>query len=428
MASYILVDSIFVGRLGTEALAALAVANPLMAIYRAVTMGIGVGVASLISRRLGAGDEEGANRAAAGGITLFFMVGTVVTVICLLNLEALLRLFGAGGLVLPLAKDYMFIETCFMLLDFFIIILAELVRVEGNPVLSSASMIIAGLMNCVWDPILGFGLGPFPKMGMMGFALATSVGRGIGVLILMVYLLSGKSLYRFKPGYFLPNIKIAGEIYRVGVSMTARQASGSISAILATRTAAYFGHIPLAIVGILWRASSFAFTPCWGLGQGMLPIVGFNFGAHKKERVGEAVVKAGLSGLLWGVLWWLVVMLFPAQIMSLFDTDPAFLTTAIPAFRIYALVLFTVGPQMILSYFFQGIGKGLASLVVSSSRQLIFLIPCLLIMPRMFGINGLWAAYSTADALSMVLTLIWVFVEFRRQEIPFRFKSNHVID
>lgn len=259
---------------------------------------------------------------------------------------------------------------------------------------------------------------------MAGFALATSVGRAIGASILLVYLFSGRSAYRFKPSYFLPNLKIAAEIYRVGISMTSRMIGGSISQIIAVRTAASFGVITLAVVGVLHRASGFAFTPCMGLGQGMLPLVGYNFGAGKKDRVGEVVIKSGLSGFLWGALCWVAAMLFSTQVMSLFNTDPTFLAAATLAFRIYALGFFTVGLQTILGFFFQGIGRALASLMVASSRQVLFLIPCLLIMPRLFGLSGLWTAYPVADALSLLLTLIWMGIEFRKQGIPLRLRSN----
>jgi Na+-driven multidrug efflux pump len=200
-------------------------------------------------------------------------------------------------------------------------------------------------------------------------------------------------------------------------------AAGSISQTIASITAAGFGEMPLAVVGVLFRASGFAFTPCMGLGQGMLPLVGYNYGAHNKERVGEVVVKSGITGFLWGVLCWVGAIFASVQIMSLFSHDPNFLSAAAPAFRIFALGFFTVGLQNILSYFFQGIGKGFAALIVTSSRQLLFLIPCLLIMPRLFGVNGLWAAYPVADALSLLLTLIWTGYEFKELGLPLNFKS-----
>ncbi len=424
-ASYNMVDTVFIGRLGTAPLAAMTVANPLMTIFRSIAYGIGIGGSSLIARRLGAGDKEGANRAAGGCITLFAVVSAIVTMLCLLNLKFLLRLFGADDTVLPPAISYMTVEAAFMPLDFLLLVLVELIRVEGNPTLASAGMITAGVMNCIWDPLLGYGIGPFPKLGMAGFAYATSVGRGIAVSILVFYLLSGRSAYRFKLNYFRPNLKLASDIYRVGASMTVRMAASSISQIIAARTAASFGDIPLAVVGVCMKASTFGHTPNMGIGQGMLPLVGYNFGANKKERVREVVWKATLASLISGFIFWIIAILFPAQVMSLFSTDPNFLAAAGPAFRIYTVVIFTAGVQTVLSFFFQGIGKGFASLVVTSSRHLIFLIPSLLILPRLFGLTGLWAAYPAADGLSIILTLIWAVIEFRRQEIPIRLGSLH---
>jgi putative MATE family efflux protein len=282
-ASYNLVDAIFIGRLGTAALAAIATANPLMAIYRSIGMGIGVGTASLVARRLGAGNKEDADKAAAGGISTFLVVSTVVASICIFFLRFLLRTFGADNNVLPLAMSYMLVETAFLPLDMIVIALVEIVRVGGNPTLASAAMVTSGVMNCIWDPILGYGWGPFPKMGMAGFALATSVGRAIALLMLAGYLFSGKSIYRFKPKDFIPNFKVAIDIYRVGASMTLRMMAGSVSQIIASTTAAAFGEMPLAVVGCLFRASGFAFTPCMGLGQGMLPLIGYNF-AEERTR------------------------------------------------------------------------------------------------------------------------------------------------
>jgi Na+-driven multidrug efflux pump len=159
-ALYNLFDAIWCGRLGTEAVAALSVANPLMAIYRAIGTGISVGATSLIARNLGAGKNEETNRTAGCGISLFFIVSGLVTIICLMNLEPLLRLFGADDSVLPFAYSYMFVETSWLVLDFFLVVLVELVRVGGNPALASAGMITASVMDLVWSPILVFGVGP----------------------------------------------------------------------------------------------------------------------------------------------------------------------------------------------------------------------------------------------------------------------------
>jgi putative MATE family efflux protein len=420
-ASYNLIDGIFAGRLGTAALAALAVSNPLMAIYISIGMGVGVGAASLIARRLGAGNKEGADRAAAGAISTYLIVAFVATAIFLVTQEYLLRAFGASDEVLSLAMDYMLVETWCISLNFLLIVVAELVRVEGNPILSSTASIVAGLLNCVFDPLFAFGWGPFPRLGIAGLAVATTVGRVIGIAILIYYMVSNKSIYRFKLSYFKPDFRIAKEIYRVGISVTLRMIGASISQIIASITAAGFGVMALAAVGVHFRAIGFALTICFGLGQGMLPIVGYNYGAGKKDRAGEAVIKAGATALAWGTICWIVMTLLKTQIMTLFSPDLEFLVIAIPSLQIFAYGFFFSGPQITLGYFFQGIGKGWVSVISATSRQIIFLIPFLLIFPRILNLTGLWVAYPVADFLGFSLTLALLFYEFRRQGIPFRF-------
>jgi len=417
-AGYELFDAVWCGRLCAEALAALTVAGPVMAIYRAVGSGIGVGGASLISRCLGAGRKDEADIAACNSISLFFIVSCLMSIVCLMCLEVLLRLFGASDQVLPYAYSYMFIETCSMPVDFFLVVAAELVRAQGSPATASAGLIVASVADLIWSPILVFGAGPFPALGIAGAALGTLIGRAVGVAILVVYL-SLRSIYQFKPGYFLPRYKVIANIYSVGASNTLRSSAVSISQILACRAAASFGTIPLAVLGVLFRVNMIVFGFCIGVSQGALPLIGYNFGSQKFERIRKIVVTAGLVSFVWGALWCTVATLFPTQILSFFSSDPDFLNGGAQALRIFALTCLTV-PEIILSSFFQGIGKAIPSLVVSSSRQLIFLVPCLLIMPSIFGSTGLWAAYPVAGAMSVVLSLTWTVITLQRFEMPFR--------
>jgi putative MATE family efflux protein len=423
-AGYNLFDAIWCGRLSTEALAALTVAAPLMSIYRAIGTGIAVGAASLIGRRLGAGEREEANRAAGCSISFFLILSSLVTVVCLVNLEALLRLFGADDMVLPHAWSYMYIETLSLALDFLLVVLVDLVRVEGRPMLANASMVIASVIDLIWSPILVFGIGPFPALGIAGAALGTTIGRGVGVSVLLAYLGLGKSIYEFKLSHFRPNPRIIAEIYGVGISQTVRASGVSVAQIIASRAASSFGVVPLAVLGVLMKVNMIVFAFCLGVGQGMLPLVAYNFAAQKKERVGELVVKAGLTSATWGAMWWIIATLFSSQVMSLFSPDPDFLAGGPAALRIFALGFFTIGLQHNLSAFFQATGRAIPSLVVASSRQIIFLIPCLLILPNLLGLTGLWIAYPLADALSAALSLAWTVVAFRSMGIPFRLKGS----
>lgn len=425
-ASYNLIDAIFVGRLGTDALGALAIAFPVMLIFMAVGQGTGVGATSFISRRLGAGDHAGANRAAGVAITLSIVIGALMAAIVLPNLEGLLRLFGASGPVLPLAKSYMSILAAFAVVQSGLLVIGNLVRAEGNPGLSGTAMIVSAVSNIILDPILIFGLGPFPAMGVAGAALATVIAHGIGGMILLVYFLTGKSSYHFHPGSFIPDLKIVAAFYRVGFSAIVRMGAQSVMIALANTIAASFGIVPLAVLGVVFRLARFAFQVTMGLGQGILPLIGFNYGAQLKERVGEIIIKAGMVALAWGLLCWLVFMSLPGQVLLAFNANPEFLSEGITALRIFVLLFFGVQIQMIASFFFQGIGKGIPALIIVSARQIIFVIPALLILPRIFGLTGLWVAFPVADGLALLLALAWTGIEFRKQGIRFRLRDESV--
>ena len=421
-AGYTVADAIFIGQLGPEALGALPVVFPPILIFMAVSMGTGIGAASFVSRALGAGNHDNANRCAGAAITLAILIGILVGGFYLTNLENILRLFGATGAVLPLAKKYMSTLAAFAFLNSAVIVMGNLIRAEGSPTIASTALIASAITNILLDPILIFGLGPIPRLEVAGAALATAIGHGVAVLFFLYYILSGQSAYTFGFHYFIPSKQIISEIYRVGCATICRMGALSVVMALANTIAASFGVIPLAVLGVVFRLARLAFMPTMGLGQGMQPLIGFNFGANQNERVREVVVKAGLLGLGWGMFCWLIFMLFPSQVMSVFNSDPLFIAEGTRTLRIFVLLFFAVQLQIIVSFFFQGIGKAIPSLILASARQVIFLIPALLILPRLCGVVGLWIAFPVADLLSLLLTLTWIGIEFRNQGMSFQLR------
>ncbi|MEM3798039.1 MAG: MATE family efflux transporter, partial [Candidatus Bathyarchaeia archaeon] len=339
------------GRIGTEALAALTVAGPLMMIYRAIGTGIAIGSASLVARRLGAGKKNEVDEAVCNSITLFFIVSGLATIICLASLGFLIRLFGATEAVFPYAYSYMFIETCSMPVDFFLVVVAELVRAQGSPTIASGGLILSNIADLIWSPILVFGVRPFPALGIAGAALGTLIGRAIGLALLTPYL-AFKSIYKFKLAYFRLHYRTVADIYSVGVSSILRMIAISISQMLANIAASSFGTVPLAVLGVLFRINRLNFAFCIGLSQAVVPLVGYNYGAQKLERVREIVVKAVLSGVVWGIMWYVVVTLFPVQTLLLFTTDIKFLGIGASALQIFGISFLTMS-EIIISAFFQ---------------------------------------------------------------------------
>ncbi len=429
--TYNMVDRIWVGRIpgeeGLQSLAALGYVFPIMIAFMAVLLGTGVGAASLISRRLGADNRNGANRAAAVTITLTLVLGILMTAIVLPNLDGILRLIGANdstpydAKVLQLAKDYMSILTTFAFVNAFSLTIGSIIRAEGSPTFPSVVMIISALINIAMDPILIHVL----DMGVTGAAIATVIARSVAAVVFVYYFISKKTSFRFRLKNFLPDIKTLKEIYKVGLASIVRMSAFAFVTLLANRIATGFDTNYVAVLSIMFSISSFAFMPTMGLGQGVLPLVGYNSGAGLKERVGEVVNKASMAALFWGAMCTLVALLIPTQLMSMFNSDPVFLENGTTAMRIFAISFFTVGLQNVLSAFFQGLGRGIASLILASSRQIIFLIPAILILSRLFNVTGLWASFPTADLCAITLTMVWTVYEYRHLGIRFRLRYPH---
>jgi putative MATE family efflux protein len=415
--SYQLVDAIFVSRLGTEALAAMSVTYPLMMSLVAIASGTGAGVTSLISRSLGAGDHDKANRTAAIAISLCFILSGIILLTCLPNLDFLLRALGARDSVLPLARSYAEIQIICNIFSYLSMIFSNLIRADGNPVFSSSVGIGSALINVALDPAFIFGFGFIPAMGIRGAAIATILSQVLSVIIYLVFIVSGRTAYKFQPANFLPNLRIIGNIYRVGVASIVRSGAQFVVMGVINNTAAAFGVVPLAVMGVLVRAGRFIQMPLLGLGQGTLPVIGFNYGARKLDRVGELILKSVVSGSAWSMLCWVAVMLFPTQIMSAFSGESQFMAEGATAIRLYSIAYFTLGLRMVPGNLFQAIGKGFPATMLTAVQTVGFLLPAVLVMPRWFDLTGLWLAFPIADILGLLLGQIWMNIELRHQGI-----------
>ena len=387
VSSYHLVDAMFIGRLGPAALAAMGVTFPLSLSFVAIATGTAIGATSLIARSRGAGDRENADRTASVAITLCFLLSGLIAVICLPNLDAILRTLGARDPVLPLARSYMSILIVFNVMGYLPHIMGNLIRADGRPVFSSSMSITAAVLNIILDPIFIFGLGPLPSLGIRGAAMATVISQTMSTVVFGSFIISGRTSYHFRARHFLPHPNTIAGIYHVGIASIVRSGGQFVVMGVINSTAASFGVIPLAVMGVLMRAGRFIQMPIIGLGQGMLPVLGYNYGAKNKARVGEA--------------------------------EPEFLRAGEQAVRLYSLAYFTLGIRMVPGYFFQGIGKGLPATVLTAAQTVGFLLPAVLMMPRLLGITGLWLAFPVVDALGLLLGQLWMNRELRRQGIRF---------
>ncbi|MDK1020797.1 MAG: MATE family efflux transporter [Candidatus Hydrogenedentes bacterium] len=425
-----IIDTIFVGNTehGTLALAALVVSSPIQMLILAIGMTVGVGTASVISRSLGSGNQRRAERAAGTSFTTVAFFGLVMVLLGYAFLTPLLRLFAATDAVLPFAHQYLsilLVGTCFFS---FAISCNNVVRSEGNVKIAMIAMLIGATVNIILDPILIFGL----DMGIRGAAWANVASSLCSFSYLCRYFISGKSMLRIRRADLIPDLTILAEILRIGAVSFVRMAAGSAMAIIINRSIIYYGtDTHLAIFGVANRALSFFYMPLFGLVQGLQPIVGFNYGARNLSRVKKAVHASAIVGTAIASAGFLVVMIFTRPMLDLFSNDPAMIDEGVNIVRITIICMPCAGLTMVGGSFFQAIGKALPALVLTMSRQILFLIPMILILPRYLGLLGIWVSLPVAELVSVILTTAWVIYEmraFRPQPPPIYVPEHESLD
>ncbi len=417
-ATYNVVDAAFVGRLGHEAIAALTLVWPVQLVMLSLSVGVGVGANSLIARLLGAGDESEANHAGAQALLLAFLSAVVIMVVLLLWTDPVLKLLGARPDTLPLARAYFRVIVWFAPVVFFPMVANNLIRAEGNPVQSMVVMIVSALTNIVLDPLLIYGIGPFPAMGVRGAAIATVLASGVAFVLYVAYFAGPRSGFHFRLRDFLPWPRVWGRIYAVGAPSMAIQLSGSVASLVANNVIARFGSLPLAAYGVAFRLFALGVMPCLGIGQGVLPLAAYNYGASRLDRVREVVLEGMLAATVITTSLGLLFIAFPASFAAVFNREPEFLRLTAHGLRIAALAFSLVGVAVVSFSFFQAVGRALPAMFLSLARQFIFYLPALLLLARLFGAEGFWFALPVADLLSAAASIIWLAAMFRRLGIP----------
>lgn len=420
-ALYNLVDTIFVGRgAGDLAIGGLAIALPIQMVIMAFALTIGIGAASAVSRKLGAGEIEQANLVAGNAFLAITVLSTLFMVLGLTFIDPLLRLFGASQTLLPYAKDY--ISVIFLGSVFFSFAVASnnLIRAEGNAKAAMFSMVIGTGLNILLDPIFimkelpinlfitSFSI-PGLDLGIRGAALATIISQFVSFIYILTYLYGGKSSIKVKPHHLKPDFRLLWEIFAVGSASFARQIAGSLVAIILNNSLRiYGGDLSIIIFGIVNRLIMFLFMPMFGVVQGMQPIAGFNYGAKKMDRVMEVVKLSMITTTILATFGFLIAQLFPAQIMQIFNKDPNLTKEGAKVIRIVISMVPILGIQIVGATLFQSLGKAVPSLILSLSRQVLFFIPLVLILPRIYGLGllGIWLTFPVADLLSTVVTAI----------------------
>ena len=409
MASYNVVDTIFIGwGVGPYGIAAAAAAFPVQFFVNALAMLVAIGTASLSSRKLGSGDDDGAERALGNGFLMSSAIGIAALAGGLLFLEPLVALTGTHDEVRALTITYLKI----VFLGNPVVIVAMLfnntIRSEGNTRYAMFSMVLPAVLNAFLDPLFIFVF----KMGIAGAAWATVTGQVVMLAWNVRYYVSGhRSLIALKPSKMPLHRETAFEILSIGFSEFMRMAAMCISSgILMYQLSDYGSPYHIAAYGIMMKVSSIAVMPVFGIGQGMQPVVGYCYGAGLYQRARKAVEIAMICASTITVVGEIILQAFPHIFVMGFTDDPEVMRLTVWGVRILQSTFAIIGFQIIGTVTFQALGFAGPALFLSLSRQVIFFIPSLLILPRFFGITGVFMCYPVADIFACIITLVMLMI------------------
>lgn len=414
-AIYNVVDRIFIGQYaGENALAGLTMAFPIMLMIFAFASLIGIGGSSLLSIRFGEKDQEGANHVFGNTLSFGLLITTITLISIFLNLQGLLRLFGATDEILNYGTIYMQIILGGFIFQMLSFILNSAVRTEGQPLFSMFAMMTSAIVNIIFDYLFIAIL----DMGVAGAAYATILGQFSGLCILLSYYLRGKSSLKLKLNHLIPDLKVITSIVSIGFATFISTVGTSVAMAFMNRGLAdYGGAAAITSMGAINSLYTFFIMPIMGMTQGMQPIIGYNHGANDRSRVNKTLTYGLAIGVLFSSTVFVLLQLFPTTFISLFlEPGSDTIAIAVNGLRIFILMLPLLSVNLMGVAYYQSTAQGRTSMFLSSLRQFIFLIPLVLILPLFFGLNGVWFATAIADGLAILTTAIILFKDLRRDK------------
>ncbi len=405
-ALYNIVDSIFVAQINENALTAVSLAFPVQNLMIAISAGTGVGINALLSRNLGEKKYEDANLAARNGIFLAIVSSIIM---------ALIGIFGSRPFFLMQTKDpqivsygtqYMTIITVVSIGIFMQITFERLLQATGRTIYTMITQGLGAIINIILDPILIFGLFGFPRMEVAGAALATVTGQVIAVFLSLYYNIKKNPEININMKGFRPNKRVISCIYQVGIPSIIMQSIGSVMVFGMNKILLLFSSTAAAVFGVYFKLQSFIFMPIFGLNNGMIPIIAYNYGSKQKKRILSTIkLSVGVAVFIMCIGLFLF-QTFPAQLLNFFDASEHMLEIGVPALRIISLSFIFAGYCIIIGSVFQALGNGMYSLVVSAARQLLVILPVAYLFAMIFGLHMVWWAIPIAEIVSVLLSML----------------------
>ncbi|MCI5801234.1 MAG: MATE family efflux transporter [Oscillospiraceae bacterium] len=417
---YNVVDSIFVARLGENALTAVSLVYPVQMLLVAAGVGTGVGMNSLISRRLGEKRREEANQAAEHGLVLGAALWVLFALMGLFFTKPFFASFTDDAEIVSMACDYSYIVLLFSFGGLIQMIMEKTLQATGNMIFSMVVQIVGAVANIILDPIMIFGLLGCPALGVAGAAIATVIGQILAMALGLVFLFCFKHGIQVDMRRFRFRWRTVRDIYAVGFPAIIMQSIGSVLTVALNGILIGYSSAAVAVLGIYFKLQSFVFMPVFGLNQGVMPIMGYNYGARNYRRLCStyklallfAFILLGAGALLFGI--------FPRQLMMIFDSSEAMLKVGIPALRIISYSFWGASFGIMTSTLFQAVGQGVYSMLVSILRQLAVILPAAWLLGRFWGLDAIWYAFPIAELAGVGLTAALLIRVYRRKLQPMR--------
>lgn len=413
---YNIVDRVFIGNIpgaGALAMAGVGITMPAVTFMFALVLLIGVGAGTHISIKLGAGEKETANKLLDNSIKLSAISALLVMLIIWLFLEPILRVLGTDNSILPFAKEYLGIITGGFLFQALSFILVSALRSAGQPKMATTSNVVGTILNIILDALLVFGWG----WGVAGAAWATIISQLVGLMIVVAFFIKNRGTLPIKLVW--PNFKIDKKltlmVVKIGASPGVMQLTNSLVIVLLNNVLLkYGGNNGIASLTILQGVQNLVYLPIIGYCQGQQPIIGFNYGAKLWTRVTKIIKYAFKVVSLFAIVAFFIGVLGAEMISKLFTTDPELIMMTTKGIRISMLMAFLVGGQILMTNYFQYIGKAREAVILSLLRQVIILLPLIYLMSRWWGLNGVWMAWPATDVLATVVTVLIFLKDYRK--------------
>lgn len=410
-ALYNIVDSVFVAKYDPNALTAVSLAYPIQMLMIALSTGMGTGIGSLISRRLGEKRHAEAIDAARNGILIELAGSVLFMIIGVFFSRTFMSMFTPDVALQELGTTYLTIVCTVSVGLFMSVVLERMMQATGNTTLSMLTQLIGAVINIILDPIMIFTMG----MGVAGAAWATVIGQIGGMLLGLVLNQKKNTELKLSMKGFRPDMNAIRSIFAVGLPSTVMSAIGSVLNVLMNLLLIGYGNTAVSVMGVYYKLQSFVFMPVFGLSNGLVPVVGYNYGARIRKRVYSAIrVALCYAGAIM-LVGMLAFLLFPEALMSIFESgDASDLTTiGVVALRTISLSFVPAAIGITLSTVFQAVGKGSYSLIMSVCRQLVVLLPCAWVLSKLGGLDAIWWAWFIAEIASVTICL-FMFVKCNR--------------